>query len=166
MINSDLPHCLLFVDVLDDDDDDVNPWPRWSFRLQMAGEGETLSASDHEPGVSGERLLLLGLVRGLEAIEQPSRVSVISASRNLRRGLEYGIEAWRVTGWKWERFGRLVDVRNADLWQRIAQAVRFHEVTVKLWRVEAAHDLPSRPYYLRRRIQPTANAPRERALVG
>ena len=151
MINCELPHCLLFVDVVDDHDG-PQTWPLWSFRLQVAGEGETLSARDFEPGVSGERLLLFGLIRGLEAIEQPSRVSVICASRHLRRGLESGIEAWRAAGWKWERFGRLVTVRNADLWQRVAQAVQFHQVAVKLWRVETAHELPARPHYLRRRI--------------
>jgi ribonuclease HI len=152
MINTDLPHCLLFVDTIDDTDSH-NPWPRWSFRLQIAGEGETVSASDCESGVAGERLLLFGLVRGLEAIEQPSRVSVISPSRSLRRGLEHGIDAWRAAGWRWERFGRLVTVRNADLWQRVAQAVKYHQVAVKLWRIETAHEVPTRPHYLRRRIR-------------
>jgi ribonuclease HI len=151
MINS-LPHCLLFVDVIDGQDY-ANPWPLWSFRLQVAGESETLTASDVEPGVAGERLLLFGLMRGLEAIEQPSRVSVICPSRHVRRGLESGIEAWRTAGWKWERFGRLVDVRNADLWQRVAQALQFHQVAVKVWRVERAHETTPAQHYLRRRIR-------------
>ena len=58
----------------------------WRFILQTAnGEGRFV-ASDVEPGTGGERLELLAVVRGLEALDQPSRVTLVTRSRYVSRG--------------------------------------------------------------------------------
>lgn len=111
----------------------------WRFILQTAnGEGRFV-ASDVEPGTGGERLELLAVVRGLEALDQPSRVTLVTRSRYVSRGLRAGLQAWRESGWQWERFGKMVPVKNRDLWQRVEQALKFHRVECRRWRVDAAH---------------------------
>ena len=85
------------------------------------------------------------IVRGLEALDQPSRVTLFTASRYVARGLRFGLESWRESDWQWERFGQMQPVKNADLWQRIDQAMRFHQVDVRTPRYDALDDLSYTP---------------------
>lgn len=41
---------------------------------------------------------------------------------------------WKEQEWQWERFGVMVDVKNADLWKRIDRAREFHQVACRVWR--------------------------------
>ena len=98
-----------------------------------------LEAFDEEPGVQGERLELLAVIRGLEALDQPSRVTLVTSSRGVSRGLRFGLAEWRTNNWQWERFGRRVPVKNHDLWQRVDRALQFHRVECRTWRIDQAH---------------------------
>jgi ribonuclease HI len=111
----------------------------WRFILQTANGEDRFVASDMEPGTGGERLELLAVVRGLEALDQPSRVTLVTRSRYVSRGLRAGLQAWRESGWQWERFGKMVPVKNRDLWQRVEQALKFHRVECRRWRIDAPH---------------------------
>jgi len=104
------------------------PAGRWRFVLQTA-EGQTcLAAEDDEPEGSTERLHLLAIVRGLEALDEPSRVTLVTAGRSISRGIRYGVAQWRENDWHWERYGKLTPVKNGDLWRRIERAMAIHEV--------------------------------------
>jgi ribonuclease HI len=96
-----------------------------------------LAAEDSEPGTCASRLELLAVVRGLEALDQPSRVTLVTRSRYVARGIRRGLTQWRARRWRWERFGQLVPIRDHDLWQRIDQAMRIHDVDCCGWNAEA-----------------------------
>lgn len=113
---------------------------RWHFLLESL-DGETvIEAADEEAGYRGERLELLALVRGLEALDQPSRVTLITSSRDISRGIRYGLEEWRANHWCWERDGRWVPVKNHDLWQRVDRALRFHRIDCRRWRTDESDE--------------------------
>jgi ribonuclease HI len=101
---------------------------QWRFSLQTPDGLEQLAADDIEPETRGERLDLLTVVRALEALDQPSKVTLIGCSRYVRNGLQYGLPEWRNNGWRWEFFGQMLPVKNGDLWQRVDRALRFHQV--------------------------------------
>jgi ribonuclease HI len=124
--------------------DDLEPG-RWRFVLRALDGSDRLVAEDMEPDVHGERLELLALVRGLEALAQPSRVTLFTPSRYIRTGIRSGLPEWRRNGWRWEYFGQMVPVKNCDLWQRVDRALRFHELECRSLRVDAAHE----PYPVR-----------------
>src|SRR5690606_23293920 len=84
----------------------------------------------------GERLELLAVVRGLEALDGPARVTLVTKSRYVSRGLRFGMTEWRANDWQWERFGRVVPVKDHDLWQRIDRALLFHQVECQAWQFE------------------------------
>ncbi len=131
---------------------------RWSFRL-AADDGEVhLEATDFESDVTLERLGLLAVVRGLEALDQPSHVTLMNPSRVVSRGLRYGLDLWRETKWHWERFGQMTLIRNADLWQRVNAAMAFHRLECQRIRVESAHQWPKRPYFAARKRRSSAQA--------
>ena len=108
----------------------------WRFALLAADGSASIAASDMEEGADEERLVLLAAVRGLEALDQPSAVTLVTRSASVQRGVTRGLEAWRNNHWRWERFGRLTPVRDADLWRRVDQAMRFHQVRCQTWRLD------------------------------
>jgi ribonuclease HI len=118
---------------------------RWRFILRGAAGGTALEAADEEPAASSERLELLAIIRGLEALDQPSRVTLVAVSPNIQAGLRFGLAHWRANDWQWERYGQLTAVKNADLWQRLDRLLEIHSVQCRPAR-KAADDLcPPRP---------------------
>jgi len=111
----------------------------WSFVLKAADGSAILTAADAEPDARGERLELLAVVRGLEALEQPSRVTLVTPSRYVNSGISYGLPEWGRNGWEWEHFGEMVPVKNRDLWQRLDRALKIHHIRGTTYRIDAAH---------------------------
>lgn len=99
----------------------------WQFALEAADGTPVFSASDTDLG-DLNRLSLLAAVRGLESIDGPSSVTLISSNRYMIRSLSDSLPRWRAGGFTWEHFGRRIDVQHADLWRRIDRAVSIHHV--------------------------------------
>ncbi len=110
--------------------------PRWAFSLQAGDQSPPITASDIEPNASWERLQLLAVVRGLEALPEPALVTLATASDVVRRGIRHGLEEWRELDWQLEHFGELIPVKNADLWRRIDRALAIHDVQIRNVRVD------------------------------
>ena len=106
--------------------------------LQSVGGDDRLTAADTEPQTRPGRLELLAVVRGLEALDQPSRVTLLTRSRYVSRGLRRELSHWREGRWRWERFGTFVPIRDHDLWRRIDRALEFHQVECCAWQGDEA----------------------------
>jgi ribonuclease HI len=126
------PHYLLFSSARHTRPPHEPAAGQWQFVLEAVDGSSKLEATDVESEISRDRLELWALVRGLEALDQASRVTIITASRYIQRSLRRGLSAWSENGWQWERFGQLVPVKNADLWRRVHRALRFHQVQCRL----------------------------------
>jgi ribonuclease HI len=120
---------LLFTEAIRSEGSAAN----WKFTLQSAVGDEQLSASDSELNSRTSRLELLAVVRGLEAIDQPAHVTLLTASRYVSRGIRRQLNEWREDNWQWERFGEMVPIRDRDLWQRVDHALRYHTVECCEW---------------------------------
>lgn len=138
----------------------------WRFVLQSLDGSEPLEAADSEPEVHGERLELLAVVRGLEALAQPSRVTLVTPSRYVNRGLTYGLAEWRANDWQWEHFGEMVPVKNRDLWQRVDRALEYHRVECRAWRFDLPHLAAQGPAGPAPRPHTASLAKRRRAVAG
>jgi len=99
----------------------------WRFSLETAAGELVVEAEDNEPG-DLNRLTLLAAIRGLEAIDGPSAVTLISGNRYVIRSLTDSLPRWRRNQFVWEHFGRRVDVQHADLWRRIDRTLSIHRV--------------------------------------
>ena len=133
------PHFLLYSCSKED-----RPHARWRFVLQAVDGTTSFEAEDAEPAVHGPRLELLTVIRGLEALDQPSRVTLVTSSNYVRRGIAYGLDEWRRNGWTWESFGQMVPVKNHDLWQRLDRALSIHRLEHGTHRFDSAHPSPAR----------------------
>ncbi|MEM9185151.1 MAG: RNase H family protein [Planctomycetota bacterium] len=105
----------------------------WRFMLHAVDSDHNIFAGDQEPDMTSERLALMAAIRGLEALDQPSRVKLVSTSAYVRRGLSRGLPEWRCNNWKWERFGRLEPIRDEGLWRRVDAALAHHRVSLRGW---------------------------------
>ncbi len=114
---------------------------RWRFVLEDIEGQDRLEASDAESSQAPDRLALLAVVRGLEALQQPSRVTLVTSSRYVTRGLQYGLPEWRENDYCWEHFGTLQPIRNADLWQRIDHAAKYHSIHCRLMSGEGEEEV-------------------------
>ncbi len=124
----------------------------WHFVLESVDGSEKLEAADAEPEASDpERLELLAVVRGLEALDQPSKVTLVTRSRSVTRGLRFGIDKWRENGWNWECFGKMSPIKDHDLWQRVDHALQFHEVKCRLWRFDPPQESAPEPKFVTHR---------------
>jgi len=108
---------------------------RWHFVLEPIHHGVRIEADDVEPGVFGERLNLLAVVRGIEALEQPSHVTLVTPSKYVGRGIRRDIRIWKENDWQWIRFGKRVSIKHSDLWQRIERAMQFHKIDCRIFNV-------------------------------
>ncbi len=133
-MSSPLPHYLLHAETYRSG----RGTPRWKFVLQAVGDDERLTAADAESGTLRSRLELLAVVRGLEALDRPSRVTLLTRSRYVSRGIRRQLAHWREHHWQWERFGVMAPIRDDDLWRRIDRALEFHSVECCVWQADHA----------------------------
>ena len=128
------PHYLLFPDVADEAQQG-----RWRFVLRAvdgpsAWMPRMLSRRPWESDWNS-----WPSSAGCEALDQPSRVTLITTSKYVREGIRHGVMEWRENDWRWERFGQMVPVKNQDLWQRVDRAMRFHKIDCRILRFDSPH---------------------------
>lgn len=140
-MNHTAPHYLLFTQAKDSVDATVSGG-RWKFVLEEIGTKFRLEEAEFEPGVVGERLQLLVVVRGLEAIEQTARVTLITPSKYVGRGLRMHLSKWKHNHWMWERFGQQTLIKHHDLWQRIEHARGIHQIECRVWQFDPPQESP------------------------
>lgn len=129
------PQYLLFTEVSSSGQTSSS---KWRFILEQMNGNDRFEASDIEDGVSVERMQLLSIIRGLEAIDQPAQVTIVTSSQYVSRGIKSGIQQWRQNDWKWERFGEMIPVRDCDLWKKIQRATAVHRVDCRYWKMDQA----------------------------
>lgn len=139
-MTSPKPHFLLFCDgnTPASGENKASQRGRWRFVLENVETGERSEATDLEIGCAPDRCALISVLRGLESLEQPSRVTLITTSRYVSRGLQYGLIEWRDNDFSWEHFGAVQPIRNADIWKRIDRTLAYHQVQCRWMAQEEA----------------------------
>ncbi|HMO14594.1 MAG TPA: hypothetical protein PKD64_00155 [Pirellulaceae bacterium] len=133
-----VPHYLLFTESRVDRESGTG---YWRFLLQRVGERTCFEVKEDEQDCQGDRLELLGVLRGLQALEQRSKVTIITSSRTIHKGLRHGLSEWRENDWCWERFGEMKQIKHVDLWRKIDRALAIHDVECRNWNYETASNL-------------------------
>ncbi len=76
---------------------------------------------------TNNRMELMGVITGLEALIRPCQVEVISDSKYVTDAFnQHWIDKWLANGWK---TSTKKAVQNVDLWQRLLKAMEDHEVS-------------------------------------
>ncbi len=68
---------------------------------------------------------LMAVIEGLQALERPSVVDLTSDSQYVLKGLGSWMAGWKKRGWK---TADKKPVKNRDLWERLDELARDHEI--------------------------------------
>jgi ribonuclease HI len=102
-----------------------NPGPGgWGAVLQWQGKERELYGSD--PLTTNNRMELMAAIQALEALRRPATVSLHTDSKYLLDGITKWAEGWQRNGWK---TAAKKPVKNDDLWRRLIEAMRPHDVS-------------------------------------
>lgn len=86
---------------------------------------------------TNNRMELLGVIIGLEALNRPCQVDVYSDSQYVVNAFNQGwIQGWLQKNWK---IGTKNPVKNIDLWKRLLTAMQPHEVHYNWIKGHAGH---------------------------
>lgn len=95
--------------------------------IDSSGKLHTREYSGGFAQTTNNRMELLGVITGLEALNRPCRVEVITDSKYVSDAFNlHWIEGWIKKDW---RKGKSDEVKNIDLWLRLLKAMNPHQVT-------------------------------------
>lgn len=120
-ISSEKKHVYLFSDGACSG----NPGPG-GYGVILRYKSKETELSGGEPHTTNNRMELLGVITGLEALKYPCRVTVQTDSKYVVDSVTKGwARGWQKNNWiKSDKKPAL----NADLWQRLLDLLDFHEV--------------------------------------
>jgi ribonuclease HI len=95
----------------------------WGVVLQYGGHTRELFGG--EAHTTNNRMELTAVIRALEALNRPCRITLHTDSRYVQQGITAWIHDWKKRGWK--TAGRK-PVKNADLWRSLDEAAARHDV--------------------------------------
>lgn len=114
-----------------------NPGPGgWAFILFHPTSGKRLIRSGAELQTTNNRMELMAVIKGLEALRKPSQVTLVSDSVYVGRGLTEWLPAWKARGWK---RGLNETVKNQDLWRQLDKLLQVHRVQFQHVRGHSGH---------------------------
>jgi ribonuclease HI len=117
---SELPEVELFTDGACSG----NPGPGgWAAILRMGEREKELSGG--EPLTTNNKMELMGVIAGLEALKRPCVVRIHTDSKYVMEGATKWIHGWKRNGW---RTADKKAVKNVELWQRLAAASTPHKL--------------------------------------
>lgn len=97
-----------------------NPGPGgWGVLLRWNGHEKQLSGG--EEMTTNNRMEMMAVIKGLEALKKRSVVKLYTDSKYVQQGVTQWMKGWKAKGWP-ER------IKNQDLWKRIDSLIEQHDV--------------------------------------
>jgi ribonuclease HI len=101
-----------------------NPGPGgWGALLRFKGKEKNLYGG--EPLTTNNRMELTAAIMALEELKRGCQVRLTTDSQYVMKGITEWLPNWRRRGWK---TADKKPVKNADLWQRLDEACKRHQV--------------------------------------
>ena len=106
-----------------------NPGPGgWAYILRHPGSGRETKDSGAEPATTNNRMELTAVVEGLKQLKRPTVVELVTDSKYVGTGLSEWLPRWKQQGWKRKESGRLVPVKNEDVWRELDRLASAHTI--------------------------------------
>ena len=106
-----------------------NPGPGgWGVVMRWQGkekQGKEREMYGSDPLTTNNRMELMAAIQALEALQRPATVSLHTDGKYLLDGITKWIQGSQRNGWK---TAAKKPVKNDDLWRRLTEAMRPHDV--------------------------------------
>ncbi len=113
-----------------------NPGPGGYGAILRCGKFEK-EISGGEASTTNNRMELMAVICGLEALNRKCRVTIYSDSKYFVDGIEKGwAKQWQKNGWI---KGDKSPAKNPDLWERLLTLIDSHEVSIVWLKGHAGH---------------------------
>jgi len=110
------------IDVWTDGACKGNPGPGgWGVLLKQGRREKTLCGG--EANTTNNRMELLAVIRALQALKRPCRVTIHTDSQYVQKGMTQWLANWKARGW---RTAAKAPVKNVDLWQTLDALAATH----------------------------------------
>jgi len=107
----------------------------WGTLLKYNNQIKELSGSQNN--TTNNRMELLGVIKGLEALKEPCNVEVISDSTYVVKAINEWLKGWVIKGWK---NSAKKDVKNTDLWKQYLEVSKSHNIKAFWVKGHAGHE--------------------------
>jgi ribonuclease HI len=107
----------------------------WGTLLKYNNQIKELSGSQNN--TTNNRMELLGVIKGLEALKEPCNVEVISDSTYVVKAINEWLKGWVIKGWK---NSAKKDVKNTDLWKQYLEVSKSHHIKAFWVKGHAGHE--------------------------
>ena len=118
-----------------------NPGPGGWGVLMQAKDGGTVvkerPLSGGEPATTNNRMELMAAIMALETLERASKITIVTDSAYVKNGVTGWIHGWKRNGW---RTANKKPVKNVELWQRLDEAAKRHDVEWRWIKGHAGHE--------------------------
>jgi ribonuclease HI len=116
-----------------------NPGPGgWAFILKHPATGKTKESSGGEHHTTNNRMEIMAVIAGLEALKSTSQVELFSDSQYVVNAITSWMAKWKSFGWKRSK-NSIAIIRNLDLWQKLDELLQRHTVTANWVRGHVGH---------------------------
>ena len=117
-----------------------NPGPGgWGALLVASKDGAVVKERELKGGAAettNNRMELLAAICALEALERPSKLTIVTDSAYVKGGVTAWLHGWKRNGWK---TATRKPVKNDDLWRRLDTAQARHDVEWEWVKGHAGH---------------------------
>lgn len=113
-----------------------NPGPGgWGVVLRYNGHEKELSGGEKD--TTNNRMELTAAIMGLSALKEPCKVRLVTDSKYVADGITRGwAESWRKNNW---RKADKKPALNPDLWEKLLDLIKEHDVTIDWVKGHAGH---------------------------
>jgi len=126
-----------------------NPGPGgWGAILQFGNHEKEISGG--EADTTNNRMELRAALEALRALNEACQVTLYTDSEYLKKGITEWMPGWKRRNWK-RKGGKLA---NVDLWMKLDEEIRRHEVDWRWVRGHAGHVMNERVDKLARKAIP------------
>jgi ribonuclease HI len=113
-----------------------NPGPG-GFGTLLVYNGQKKEISSGFAKTTNNRMEILAALTGIESLREPCQVTVYSDSKYLIDTMDKGwIHGWEKKGWS---RGKNKPLKNIDLWKRMSEAVKGHQIDWKWVKGHSGH---------------------------
>ena len=119
-----------------------NPGPGgWAAILKHPATGVVKDASGGVEDTTNNRMELMAAIEGLGMVkdDRPYRVTLVSDSEYVLKGLNEWIRGWIANDWRRGKKAGAPPVKNADLWKKLYALTQKHEMTYEHVRGHTGH---------------------------
>ena len=106
-----------------------NPGPGgWAFLLRHLPSGKETEAWGDQELTTNNQMELMAVIEGLSVLKRSCGVELFTDSKYVGRGMTEWMPRWKQNSWQRKENGKLVPVKNVELWQRLDEQLSRHQV--------------------------------------